>query len=162
MTTTTASARGRAALVRGKQTERDVAKAARPWWPDARRSRDNGSAVTADTGDLAGMNDTHLFWSVKADKQIKYPGTFAAWMDEARTKAGGRTPILIERRDGTANPLHWWAHLWLSDLIAISSASPDGPIGLLEHGIPVRLRVGHLYGLLAARGLTDVVPEGAS
>ena len=155
--TRSASEVGKSSGTRGKVTERAVAKEARPWWPHARRSRDNGSTISPDSGDLAGMADDRIFWSVKADRKIRYPGTFAGFMADARFKARptGRMPILIERRDGTANPLHWWAHLWLPDLAEVTTGRGAPPP---LDTVPARLRVDHLFWALAMAGLTDTQP----
>jgi hypothetical protein len=153
---------GRASVDRGKETERRVAAKARPWFgPEARRSRDNGSTWTPDQGDLAGMADDRLFWSVKGDRSGSKPGVLASWLAEMRAKAGVRIPILVQRRDGTGDALRWWAWLWADHQVELLTDAFDGytlPRELLAT-VPVRLEYGHLLLLLEHAGVTPWRPS---
>jgi hypothetical protein len=158
MSERTASQIGRSNVARGKDTERVVAKRSRDWFPEARRSRDNGSVHTADQGDLAGMADEKIFWSVKADRDGRKPGTMAAWLAEMRAKAGDRISILVQRRDGMADPLRWWAWIWAGDLLALSNQGPPWLAVVAAKGVPIRLEYGDLLIILELAGLTPLRP----
>lgn len=154
-----ASARGRAAVSRGKWTERAVATALCPYWPTARRSRDNGSVTTPDMGDIAGAADAVIFWSVKGDRQASQPAVMARWLAEMRGKAGGRLAILVERRERVGNPYRWWARVWLDELLARTPGATPGYPATPATRIPVCFDLGHLLELLAAYELTDTAPD---
>ena len=143
--TRTRSQIGRASRNKGIAFERAVARALRPWWPQAHRSRDNGSAVTADTGDLADAGPA--WWSLKdvAAARTEPPALVASWLAEAREKAGA---LVVVKRAGYADPLDAWCWLALDDLCALrDGADPHrGPI------VPVRMRLGDVRQLLCAAG----------
>lgn len=146
--TRTASQIGRASRNKGAAFERAVATAIRPWFPDVRRSRDNGSAVTADTGDLAGTHDG-LWWSLKDDAKgdTSPPGLIDRWLDEAVIKSQGRLPLLVQKRRGHADPLRSWCWLTLDDLtwLAVRDRS--------VHPSTVRMELCAVLALLASAGL---------
>lgn len=178
MTATRARTRseiGRSAVALGKETERRLVRdALKPYWPDdpddpvegcgAHRSRDNGSAYTPDTGDIAGT-DPRLFWSVKAVRDT-YPALYTEWMIEMREKAGpSRIGVLVERRWGSADPRSWWAWLWADDHYRLMTRIADdgwrAPVPEQAHNWRVRLQVCELLELLAAAGWTDAIPEAS-
>jgi hypothetical protein len=114
----TASERGRAARIKGAAFERAVARAIQPYFPEAQRSRDNGSINTDDTGDITGTGPG-LFWSLKDDKtgDMGKPSVINAWLSEVVEKAGPhRVPILLQKRRGHSDPLTSWAWLRLGDV----------------------------------------------
>jgi hypothetical protein len=131
---------GKASRAKGAAFERAVANAIRPWFPDVRRSRDNGSATTTDTGDLVGTPG--VYWSLKdvAAARTDPSGLIAGWLAEAAEKADGAVPLLVIKRAGHADPLASWCWLWLDDI---------GPS--LPH-IPTRMELRHALDLLAAAG----------
>ena len=157
-TARTASQLGRASRNKGARYERQVAAAVRPWLPDARRSRDNGSSTTTDTGDLADAGPG-LWWSLKdvAAAHTDPPALIASWLAEARDKAGGRLPLLVQKRAGHADPLLSWCWLGLVDLRHLltgwkpGAATPLLPAELL---VPVRMTLRDVLPLLAAAGYT--------
>lgn len=147
----TASQRGRAARYKGAQWERDVANAIRPWFPDVRRSRDNGSSATSDTGDLADAGPG-LFWSLKDDKKgdMGTPLILKAWQDEAVEKAGQRVPVIVQKRRGHADPLSAWCWLQLIALLEISC--PDPPVAIWHPATWVRLEFRDALALMTGAG----------
>lgn len=148
----TASQRGRASRDKGARFERAVANAIRPWFPDVRRSRDNGSASTSDTGDLAGAGNS-LFWSLKDDRKgaSSPPGLIGAWLGEATEKGAGRMALLVQKRGGHADPLRSWCWLWLDDLVHLVRAAPVPD----DAAAPVRLELQTVLALLDAFGHTE-------
>ncbi len=153
----TPSQRGRASRAKGARFERTVATALRPWFPDVRRSRDNGSATTADTGDLAGAGQG-LWWSLKdvSAAVTDPPSLIAGWLTEAREKADGRLPLLVQKRAGHQDPLMSWCWLRLADLVAVSTMQTTAPTA---PEAPVRLELRHVLDLLDAAGYTQPNPE---
>lgn len=139
---------GRASRAKGAAFERAVTNAIRPWFPAVRRSRDNGSTTTTDTGDLADAGP--FWWSLKDDKagDTSPPGLIDQWMTEAATKGDGRTPLLVQKRRGHADPLRSWCWLWLDDLAHLLGGPPvsDGA------ACPVRMELRHVLHLLALLG----------
>lgn len=117
MTAQDASTRGRRNRTKGAVFERAIVTAIRPYFPDARRSRDNGSANTSDTGDIADTGPA-LFWSLKDDSHglTSAPSVISAWWDEAALKAQGRMPLIVQKRRGIGEPLLSWCWLSLVDL----------------------------------------------
>ena len=124
----TSSQRGRASRNKGASFERALAKALRPWWPEAVRSRDNGfrtATMTApDSGDLAGTGPG-IFWSAKDDLagDMGKPSVLGAWFAEcqAKAEAAGRLGLLVQKRRGHAGPLQAWCWLAVGDLVALST-----------------------------------------
>jgi len=147
--TRTRSQIGRSSRNKGTAFERAVANAIRPWYPNVKRSRDNGSAQTVDTGDLAG---TPIFWSLKDVKaaQTEPPALIDGWLHEAVVKAGGAIPLLVIKRAGHSDPL--MAHCWLriSDVALLLDA--DGRTAFLAGHAPVRMQLRHALDLLAVAG----------
>lgn len=139
---------GRSNRRKGARFENAVATAIRPWFPDARRSRDNGSATTMDTGDLAGAGDG-LWWSLKdvAAARTDPPGLIRCWLDEASIKGEDRIPLLVQKRAGHADALHAWCWLWLGDLASLFTAEP-----VTHDAVLVRLELHAVLDLLAAAG----------
>lgn len=142
---------GRASRAKGAQFEVAVANAVRPWWPDVRRSRDNGSATTSDTGDLAGTH-SELYWSLKnvAAARTEPPGLLASWLHEAVLKGACRLPLVVVKRHGHADPLSSWCWLRISDVAALLGA--DGGRAFLAGHFPVRMELRHALDLLVAAG----------
>jgi len=148
----------RAAMSRAKgaKFERDLAVALRPWFPDARRSRDNGfrSAVSSspDTGDLD--LGTPEFWvSAKNnhDGDTDSPSTLGKWFTECQTKAAdlGRAGVLIQKRPNWSDPLDSWVWVTVNDLLAVVTGVPtrwgfDVPVRLsLRDWLTEAARTGH-------------------
>lgn len=148
---------GKASRNKGAAFERAVARALREagYCPDAKRSRDNGSAWTADTGDLAGT-DEHLYWSCKdvARAQTgREPGLVAGWMAEALDKAGDRRfPLLVVKRAGHADPLLSWCWLYLGDLVGVATMQTTVPTA---PEAPVRMVLRDVLELLATAGYAE-------
>ena len=139
---------GRASRDKGARFERAVANAVRPWFPDVRRSRDNGSATTTDTGDLADTGPG-LFWSLKdvAAARTDPPGLIGGWLDEATAKCDGALVLIVQKRAGHADPLRSWAWLWLDDLVRlVQGCNVPEPLG------SVRMELRQVLDLLVAAG----------
>lgn len=153
--TRTRSQIGRASRDKGARFERAVTKAIQPWFPDVRRSRDNGSATTSDTGDLADTGPG-LWWSLKdvAAARTDPPALIAAWLAEATAKAAGRIPLLVTKRSGHADVLRSWVWLSLDDLTWLAVC--DRGVLVLA---PVRMELRHVLHLLAAAGYTQGDPD---
>lgn len=144
---------GRASRNKGARFERAIATALRPWWPDIRRSRDNGSATTTDTGDLSGTSPG-LWWSLKdvAAAATDPPGLIGGWLAEAHAKCDGRLPLVVQKRAGHTDPLLSWCWLWLDDLVHLVGAPP---IGDDAGDATVRMALRDVLPLLAAQGYTQ-------
>ena len=142
---------GRSSRAKGAAFERAVARALRPYFPEIRRSRDNGSATTSDTGDLAGTGD-RLWWSLKdvAAARTEPPALIAGWLAEASMKSDGRIPLVVVKRAGHADPLSSWCWLRISDVAALLDA--DAHRTSLAGHAPVRMELRHVLDLLAAAG----------
>lgn len=158
---------GRASRAKGGKYQRDVARAIRPWFPDAESGRVNGwrsaTHVSADEGDLA-KTAPGLFWSLKnVDRAATDPASLIlAWMAEAREKAAGRVALLVQKRSGYADPLASWCWLRLRDLLELSFPESVpfaylGPSG----DEPVRMEFRAVLSLLAAAGYA-LDPERAA
>ena len=148
----TPSQLGRASRAKGARFERAVATALRPWFPDIRRSRDNGSATTADTGDLADAGPA-LWWSLKdvSAAVTDPPSLIAGWLTEAREKADGRLPLVVQKRAGHGDPLMSWCWLRLNGLVHLVGGEPvAAPAGQ----DPVRMALRNVLPLLTAAGYT--------
>lgn len=146
------SERGRASRAKGAAFERAVTIALRPHFPDIRRSRDNGSTVTSDTGDL--IDAGPIWWSLKDDAKgdLGTPGVIDAWQREAVEKAGDwLMPMIVQKRRGHADPLRSWAWLRLSDLLPLV-ADPDDPAlpGPAAPGVWARLELRDVLALLVS------------
>jgi hypothetical protein len=125
---------------RGHKAERDLARYLRGHgWPDAERlvsaairTRDR---TRDDCGDLVG--------AALVD---------ALHATTAQTVAGGADyGVLVQRRDGKADPGQWWAHLSLDDLTTLALRDTaripeDRPL------VPTRLALCHAVALLHAAG----------
>lgn len=172
----TGAERAKAAQWKGAQFERDVANVCRTYWSDARRSRDNGSRSTSDTGDVVGTGDL-LFWSCKNhEKAVTTPTVLIlGWLNEATDKASGgtaraRVPVLVLKRKGARHASRAWAYVWSHTLVdlhivaAVLARPGHGitpPPSLPVPPFPVRMELGELLTLLAAAGYTERVPEVA-
>ena len=142
---------GRASRAKGNRFEVAVANAVRPYFPAVRRSRDNGSATTSDTGDLAGTH-SELYWSLKdvAAARTEPPALIASWLAEAVLKGACRLPLIVVKRRGHADPLSSWCWLRISDVAALLDA--DAHRTFLAGHAPVRMELRHVLDLLAAAG----------
>jgi hypothetical protein len=157
--TRTASDRGRASRNKGARFERAVTTALRPWFPDVRRSRDNGSSTTSDTGDLAGTSPG-LWWSLKdvAAAATDPPSLIAGWMQEAFDKAPSTGLwLVVQKRKGHTDPLRSWCWLEMFDLAhlmwqakLVGDCPAGGPGGWTAPVVRMELR--DVLDLLAAAG----------
>lgn len=162
MTEKTASQRGKSANVKGKLFQSSVAKAIRPWFPEAISGRDNGyrtrDFTAPDTGDLARAG-ANLFWSLKNVEAALTmpPGMIMGWMQEATEKGLGRIPLVVVKRKGHANPLRSWCWVWLPDLAHLLGS---GAAFLDEDTdrYPMMMELGFVLDLLARAGHTDLCP----
>ncbi len=138
---------GRASRAKGNRFEVAVANAVRPWLPDVRRSRDNGSANASDTGDLAGTPG--IYWSLKdvAAAANEPPALIEGWLVEATKKGDGALPLLVIKRRGSVDPLRAHCWMWLDHLAHLLGA--DVPP---ETDAAVRMELEHVLDLLAAAG----------
>ena len=143
---------------KGKRAERQLAEYLRSvGWPRAERAVvtgfNAGTRAVADAGDISG---TPYTWQVKhysgglSDEQVL---TFMAEARAQAAQAGTRLGILVERRDGKADPAQWWAWLRTVDL-GIPIGTELSPF---VHSAPVRLHVG---GLVACLPRTSDLPRG--
>ena len=146
---------GRASRDKGARFERAVTNAVRPYYPDVRRSRDNGSSTTSDTGDLADAGPG-LWWSLKdvAAARTDPPGLIGGWLAEAEAKADGRIPLLVIKHLGQADPLSSWVWLQLFDV-----AQLIGGDAFVVPTFPVRMELRHVLDLLAAAGYATTPEE---
>jgi hypothetical protein len=163
---TTASQRGRANRRKGADFQRAVARAIRPWFPDAISGRENGHRsgefVAADDGDLA-RTSPGLWWSLKdvAAAATDPPGLIAEWMREAQEKSPVPSiPLVVQKRKGHSDPLRSWCWLDLFDLAhllwrakLVGDGPSDGPGGWSAPLIRMELR--DLLPLLAAAGYAE-------
>lgn len=147
----TPSQRGRMSRNKGATWERDVARAIKPYFPDVRRSRDNGSSNTSDTGDLVDAGPG-LFWSLKDDKKgdMGTPMILKAWHDEAAAKAGDRIPLVVQKRRGHTDPLVAWC--WLQLTVLVELTAPDLPAGGWNPSTWVRMEFRDALDLMTRSG----------
>lgn len=154
-TPTTAAERGKANRRKGHDAERDLAIYLRPWWPEAARKSDNGwrrgEVMSADHGDIKGTPG--ICWQVKHVENLNVMLAMADTADQA-TASAADFGILVERRDGKADPGRWWAWLTLADvgrLIAVDHVAMH-LVGESVYVAPVRLEVRHVVTLLGHLG----------
>lgn len=159
----TPSQRGRASRAKGGKYQRDLARALRPWFPDAVSGRDNGfrsaTHTAADEGDLAKAGPG-LWWSLKnVDRSSTDPASLiGAWLTEARSKAGTqRIPLVVQKRIGHADPLDSWCWLWLDHLTELTESMPAEGTPV----VPVRLAMRDVLVVLSRAGYCRAV-EAAS
>jgi hypothetical protein len=142
---------------RGHKAERDLARYLRGHgWPDAERlvsaairTRDR---TRDDCGDIAGTPG--VVWQVKHHTRDLVGAALvdALHATTAQTVAGGADyGVLVQRRDGKADPGQWWAHLSLDDLTTLALRDTaripeDRPL------VPTRLALCHAVALLHAAG----------
>jgi hypothetical protein len=143
---------------KGKRAELALAQYLRSaGWPDAERSVVTGfKASTREVQDAGDISGTPYTWQVKhysgglSDEQVL---TFMAEARAQAAQARTRLGILVERRDGKADPAQWWAWLRTVDL--------GLPLGVdlspFVHTTPVRMHVG---GLVACLPRTSDLPRG--
>jgi hypothetical protein len=162
MTARTPAQRGAMSRAKGAKFERRLAVALKPWFPDARRSRDNGfrSAISSspDTGDLD-LGTAEFFVSAKDNHEGDTDSacTVGAWFAECQAKATrlDRTGVLIQKRPGYADPLDSWAWVTLADLVATTGLAMRYP----EHPrVPLRLSLRDWLGILERNGLSVAYP----
>lgn len=150
----TRSQLGKMSRNKGAAFQKHLARAIRPWYPDARSGRDNGSAHTTDAGDLA-ETSPDLYWSLKDDAAgfSSPPGLIAAWMAEAREKANGKLPLLVQKRRGHADPLMSWCWLPLDELVHLRHGyRPPQSYDAIGQA-PVRLELRSVLLMLTDSGL---------
>lgn len=169
MTTRTASQRGTWSNAKGAKFERRLAVALKPWFPDARRSRDNGfrssNSSSPDTGDVD-LGTAEFFVSAKdnADGDTDSACTVGAWFAECQAKAAalGRSGVLIQKRRGYADPLDAWAWVTVTDLVEAATGVAMLARDALGYPIPVRLVLRDWAALCARCGLTPADPTKLS
>lgn len=152
------SATARESRRKGADAERDVAAyLRRSGWPDAERKQDNGwksgDREKPDAGDV--HKTPGLAWQVKAHmyrpmSSADIEAALAATVDQA-VVAGADYGVLIERREGKADPAHWWAWLPVSDLASLACADATALTGS-DLTAPVRTELCHLVALLHRAG----------
>lgn len=122
---------GRMSRAKGVRFERDLAVALRPWFPDAKRGRDNGfrsaTGAAPDLGDLD-LGTPEFFVSAKADKDGATDAAWSlgAWFAECQAKASalGRSGLLIQKRPNYADPLDSWVWVQIGDLVETAVGGP--------------------------------------
>jgi hypothetical protein len=162
MTTRTPSQRGAWSRAKGAKFERDLARALKPWFPDAKRGRDNGfrssTGSAPDLGDLD-LGTPEFFVSAKADMDGATDAAWSlgAWFLECQAKATrlDRTGVLIQKRPGYGDPLDAWAWVTLTDLVGATGVGV-GDTGCNE--IPVRLALRDWLVVLERNGLSVAYP----
>lgn len=160
----TKAALGRANRRKGIQTERDLARYLRAWWPDADRKPDTGYRTPErtydDRGDIRGTPG--VAWQAKYHHRPLSDAEVRAAMTEAEQQAIAAAAdygVTVERRHGKANPADWWAWLPAGDFAALVAAGQPGShssiTGILARdpaAVPVRLRLGDLLPLFTEAG----------
>lgn len=153
-----AARRGRSNRRQGHDAERALAKWLRVnGWPTAARKADNGwragETVSADHGDIKGTPG--IVWQVK---HVAKPNV-ARWLAETVEQtiaAEADFGVLVQRRDGKADPGRWWAWLTVADLarlLAVGEVLTAAPRAALV--APVCLEVRAVVELLRAAGYGD-------
>lgn len=141
---------------KGAATERELAAYLRQWWPTCVRAVRTGSSAAPDPGDLANVP---FIVSVKNHAKATAPGLWQAWwaeLDEMRVDDPAALAWIAEKRPGHSDPGMWWAHLHLTDLIALAR---PGLVQTTERDrTPVRLQLEHLVELLVASNYARQVP----
>lgn len=137
---------------KGKRAERQLAA----WWrehgfPDASRAVKTGDRLQPDGGDLVLRHgDFRLVVEVKhhagdlTDLQV---AQFCAKLVSQVAQSNGTMGVLVERRDGVADPGRWWAHVNAHDFACLTLALPL--VGTRRF-VPVRCSVGYLAEMLQA------------
>jgi hypothetical protein len=164
MPTRTPSQRSAMSRAKGAKFERRLAVALKPWFPDARRSRDNGfrSSISSspDLGDVD-LGTAEFFVSAKDNHEGDTDSacTVGAWFLECQTKASnlGRSGVLIQKRPGYADPLDSWCWVSLTDLVATTGVALRYP-AYTHPDIPVRLSLRDWLGVLERNGLSVAYP----
>ena len=126
MTTTTASARGKANRRKGTDTEQRVARYLRAeGFPHARRAVHNGWRTAEHTApdplDIAGIPGVVISVKNDASNQI------GKWLDDAErigNNHGAALSLLIVRQRGKADVSRWWVWVSLSALARVITG-PD-------------------------------------
>lgn len=111
-----------------------------------------GYAVRADEGDIW-LCPGVIVQSKRLSPVTRMERAVIAWMIETeaqRVAAKAEYALLIVRREGTANVGHWWAHLYLRDLVWLATKHKHN-VGD-DHEERVRLTVADAYTLLRAAG----------
>ena len=151
---------GRAAREKGIRAELQLAKYLRTWWPGAERSVVTGfragDHVSADHGDI--RNTPGIVW------QCKYLGTMSdrqidTALEEAQNQAFAAHAdygILIQRRQGKADPGNWWAWMHVVDFVGLATMwNYNYPFDGYRV-MPVRVLLRDLMSLLERGGYTEV------
>lgn len=160
--------RGRSNRRKGHDAERQLAEYLRQWWHSATRKSDNGwrkdDLVSADHGDIKGTPG--ICWQVKYVAALNVFKSLASTVEQT-IAAEADYGILVERREGKADPGRWWAWLTVLDLgrligpdDEVLTRLPSSPALVA----PVRMEVRHLVSLLllAGYGDSDRTKEGAA
>jgi hypothetical protein len=146
--TRTRSEIGRSSRNKGNSFEADVAKYLRQWWPGCCRAVRTGLSAAADPGDLANLPG--LIASCK-NVASAGPAMWAGWwaeLDAMLVDDPVALGFIVEKRKGHADPAMAWAHLRLSDLVALRTGQASGE----RDRTPVRVRLDDLVALLVAAG----------
>lgn len=150
--TPTPSERGRANRRKGHDAERAVATYLRTaGWPHAERAirtayTGTGRAIP-DPGDITGT--PALVWQVK-DHQREHITDWLTETQQQRRDADADFGILIQRRQGKADPGRWWAWFTVIDLVRLYEVS--GASHYPAGQAPVRLELQHAVAILRMAG----------
>lgn len=158
------AARGRSARNRGAKAERDLAAYLRQWWPQAERAVITGwrtaDRESPDHGDIRGTPG--IVWQLKATKDFRLEPAMAQTVKQS-IAAGSDFGVLVQRRDGHADPGRWWAWVQVSDIGRLLAGDVLAPWGVSITTLyaPVRLELRHVVALLIADGYAEPPAESA-
>ncbi len=155
---------GRSANRKGKDAEQAVARFLREHgWPDAQRTVrtgwKSGDTRSRDRGDVDGTPG--ICWQVKTSVEdftdTRVLRVLAATADQA-VASGADLGIVVQRRNGAADPGRWWTWTTAGDLLALADAARNPDVLTVPEphlSFPVRLMLADLVPLLHAAGHTS-------
>ena len=158
---------GRAANRKGKDAEQAVARYLREHgWPDAQRTVrtgwKSGEHHSRDRGDIDGTPG--ICWQVKTSvddfTDTRVLRVLAATADQA-VASGADLGIVVQRRNGAADPGRWWTWTTAGDLLALAEAARNPDLLAVSEphlNVPVRTMLADLVPLLHAARHTTAHP----